>query len=427
MLLELDQIRSSDQIDQSGNVRWLFLPTDKNGRSIWLHKISAVQFAGASAFYPSVFIYSDIDARLYNPIREKTMSLAGMNAEHPLEAPNPGSKTCDEPTFFFIYNTDNYYHFIYDSLPYLISYGHLKVRHPTLKLLMNYPNSQSKEFYPFVIEFLELMGISQSDIILVDMNTRYSTVFLSSSYTHDHRSEAPPREEIYPLYRDLVRKNAHKFHGKGPKKIYISRRTWLHGDYSNIGTNYTNRRRLENEDALVEMLRGHGFTEVFTEKLSTLEKLDYFSNAEIVVGALGGGVCNVLFSPIEAKLLCLVSPTFLDVNARFSYSLNRVKLSWFLHTKHVETGTFKRFMRVSCPSQGIVGEVTAVHETSLDVAYTSEIVAGWNAQNSFNSVQLEKKDCVPLDAGLNSAWLVDLNAFKSSLQGILVERKELSA
>ena len=30
------------------------------------------------------------------------------------------------PLFFFIYNTDNYFHFLYDSLPYLISFFELK-------------------------------------------------------------------------------------------------------------------------------------------------------------------------------------------------------------------------------------------------------------------------------------------------------------
>ena len=39
---------------------------------------------------------------------------------------------CNMPLFLFIYNTDNYFHFLYDSLPYLISYLHIKNDIPEL-------------------------------------------------------------------------------------------------------------------------------------------------------------------------------------------------------------------------------------------------------------------------------------------------------
>jgi hypothetical protein len=321
--------------------------------------------------------------------------------------------------FFFIYNTDNYYHFIYDTLPYLISYLELRKTIPAIRLLMNYPNSQSKSFYKFVLEFLALLGIEPSDIVLADMQTRYAAVYLSSSYTHDNNSNAEPREEIHYLYKQLLRNCAPRLSSNGSRRIYISRRTWLHGDFSNIGTNYTTRRKLENEDDLVSMLSRYGFTEVFTENLTTLEKLDYFQHAEVVVGALGGGVCNVLFSPPKTKLLCLVSPTFLDVNARFAFSLNRVQLQWFRDASHVESGRFKQFMRVSCPSRGIVGEITEVRDNDLIVAYTRETVAGWNAQNSFESICLPQSECIALDSGLNSAWRIDLNLFEQALKSTI--------
>jgi capsular polysaccharide biosynthesis protein len=323
------------------------------------------------------------------------------------------------PVFYFIYNTDNYYHFIYDTLPYLISYLELKKNIPDLRLLMNYPNSQSQTFYKFVLEFLALFNVKQDSLVLADMQTHYADVYLSSSYTHDHDSNAAPRREIHALYQNLARNGAPDMPADAPRRVYISRRTWLHGDFSNIGTNYTTRRRLENEDTLMELLARYGFTEVFTENLSTLEKLNLFSHAEVVVGALGGGVCNVLFSPPETKLLCLVSPTFLEVNARFAYSLNQVQLTWFDQATHVEPGRFKRFMRVSCPSQSIVGEITEVHSDSLTVAYTNEKVAGWNAQNTFLSATLPMAACEPLDAGLNSAWRIDLDAFEETLQSVL--------
>jgi capsular polysaccharide biosynthesis protein len=202
--------------------------------------------------------------------------------------------------FFFIYNTENYYHFVYDTLPYLITYKKLKVKIPKLKLLMNYPNSKKTEFYKFVTEYLKLCGIKKSDIKIANKNTIYNNIIASTSYTHDFNSNLPPRKEVYSFYKQLTKNIKHKT--KMPKKIYVSRRSSLHGDTSNIGTNYTTRRKMVNENELVNMLVQQGFTEVFTELMTTKDKIQMFSNAEHVVGAIGGGLCNVVFSNKKCKL-----------------------------------------------------------------------------------------------------------------------------
>ena len=419
MILELDEIEPSGSLIGEGNQRSIFLSRDANGREIWFTRLREVQFCGDSVLYPDISLYSAVDGQIYAPIREQIMSLARGTVGSTQEIPGQTHRHYVGPVFFFIYNTDNYYHFVYDTIPYLISFMQLRREWPEMRLLMSRPNSQKTDLYKFVLEFLALFGVSESEIVLADAQTCYSEVFLSSSYTHDHKSNIAPRNEIFSLYQELAKAAVTKAPSMGPRRIYISRRTWLHGDFSNIGTNYTDRRRLENEDALVELLNQRGFVEIFTENLSTVEKIALFSNVEIVVGALGGGVCNVLFSPPQTKLLCLVSPTFLDVNARFAYSLSRVQLTWFRDTEHVESGRFKRFMRVACPSRSIVGEIVDVQEEQLTVAYTSENVAGWNAQNKYSHVTVPLSECVPLDSGLNSAWRINLEAFRRTLDSVL--------
>lgn len=106
----------------------------------------------------------------------------------------------------------------------------------------------------------------------------------------------------------------------------------------NIGTNYTTRRKLLNEDILVDYLESKGFVEVFTETMSTIEKLILFNNCDIVVGCIGGGLCNVLFVNENTKLICLVSPSFLDVNDRFRFSFERIPTTYFHDTYHVDNG-----------------------------------------------------------------------------------------
>jgi len=379
----------------------LFLEKDENDREINIYHLKDVQFTGENLYYPNILVLSDT---LYNPINEKIMSLQTIKSNKQFTIKQ--TKIIDDtPVFFFIYNTDNYYHFIYDTTPYLIAYFHLKKEITNLKLLMNYPNSQKKEFYKFVTEFLDIVNIKLDDIIIIDEKILYSDVYISTSFTHDDKSEKPPRKEIYDFYKNIV--NSINIIKDTPKKIYISRRSWIHGDYSNIGTNYTTRRKLENEDELVELLNNKGFVEVFTEKLSMIEKISYFNNAESVVGAIGGGICNVLFSDKNTKLIALISPTFLEVNKRFIYSLNKVELELFNDTKHIEKEEFKTNMRVK--SGEIVGEIEKVNKNSVIISYTNENVAGWNNEIVYDKIEIEKDKLIKLDEGLNSPWLVDLN------------------
>lgn len=386
---------------------------DENLREINLYKFKNCMVTGHGLYYPNVLLKVD-DKQMVLPLLERTMSLnsgtiyenTGMTYHE--EGDSLINKIVDCPLFFFIYNTDNYFHFLYDSLPYLISYFKLKEEIPNLKLLMQYPNEQKNSFYNFVIEFLELLSINkENDIILVDKTTEYKEVYVSTSYTHDIDSNLPPRQEIYDFYKKIVETVKQKYgHFETPAKIYISRRTWIHNDFSNIGTNYTTRRRLVNEDEIVDNLQKNGFIEVFTEKLSTIEKIMYFANATHVVGAIGGGISNVLFSKKETKLEALISPTFLDVNKRFKYSLDCVDVYYNMNSEHVEKTEFKTYMRVKTKDGKIVGEIEKIYDDKLLVSYTDGSNTGWNAQNVYKQIELNMMDVEKLDNGLNSPWII---------------------
>ena len=344
------------------------------------------------------------------------MSLKSVTSKKTYEYNNIGlANVCEIPVFFFVYNVDNYYHFVYDTLPYLISYIKLKETIPDVKLLMNY-SGNSRVFYKFVTEFLEVLGITESDIIIADINTVYTTIYISSSYTHDIDSNLPPRKEIYELYKNVVTKiKAENFIDNLPKKIYISRRTWINNDLSNIGTNYTTRRKLINEDKLVEVLSGYGYKEVFTESLNTIEKVLMFSNADVIIGSIGGGLCNVLFSNKNTKLIALISPTFLEVNNRFIYSFENVDTVYFNDTYHSESNFWKKYMRVRVDKYNIVGEIDDIYDDSLLVSYTDKKVSGWNSNMILNKKEVSKSDCVALDSGLNSSWDFNIDDLKKYL------------
>ncbi len=382
-------------------------PKDKNGRKINIYNFQNTFITGINLFYPNCLLYSN--DTLYLPLLEKTMSLKqGTIYEKNnmiYEYVNIVEKnTIKGNYFFFIYNTENYFHFLYDSLPYLISYFELKKYISDLKLLMQLPNIQRNNHYPFVIEMLELLDITDDKVEMIDSTCKYENVFVSTSYTHDFDSNLPPRREIYNFYQQITTKVLNIYKNSTPKKIYISRRTHLHNDFSNIGTNYTQRRKLVNEDEVVDKILKEGYVEVFTECLSTIEKIAYFANATHVMGAIGGGLANVLFSSNKTKLKAIVSPTFLDVNKRFKFCLECVDVDYDMRTKHTENTEFKTYMRVKTKDGKIIGEIEKIYGNKLLVSYTDGSNTGWNSQSKYKKIELAIDNVEKLDNGLNSPW-----------------------
>ena len=248
-------------------------------------------------------------------------------------------------------------------------------------------------------------------LIFISEDTTYSQLYYSDSFTHSHDSNKSPRKEIYDFYKRIVNIVSSESDKEYPSKIYISRRSWIHNDVSNIGTNYTLKRKLINENELVDLLLSNGYVEVFTEKLSTIEKIQMFSKAESVIGAIGGGLCNVLFSNKNTNLLALISPTFLDVNNRFLYSFSKVKTTLFNDASHLEKSDWKKYMRVKT-NTGIVGEIEDIIDDKLKIIYTDKKIAGWNSQLNLNNIIVDMIDCEKLDDGLNSPWLINIKKLK---------------
>lgn len=390
----------------------VFLDKDDNDRQVEIYSLEDVKFVGENLFYPNAIAYSFLDDKLYHLMEEKTMSLGSLKTRDTLDTFS--TETClvhKESVFFFLYNIDNYYHFLYDSLPYLISFLHLKKEEPEIKLLINFPNPNKKQFYKFILETFELLGISIHDIVLVDSETKYNKVFVSSSFTHGHDSNLPPRKELFEIIKTLTEKAlSKKINLELPEKIYISRRSWIHNDTSNMGTNYTTRRRLECEDSLVSRLTEKGYKEIFTENLSMIEKIHLFHNAKKIVGPIGGGLANVLFSGSTTKLFVICSPVFFDINSRFKFCFSNVDTFYYNNTAHVESGLLKKFMRVTT-KDGVVGEIVNVTSEDIVIRYCDNNVSGWNNEVRFKEATYPKESVVPLDAGLNSSWTLGVEEF----------------
>jgi capsular polysaccharide biosynthesis protein len=370
-------------------------------------KLINVQFVENLTAYPDPKIYSFYNNKYDFPVKEKIMSLSSVTLNKDNTTLKKHKNTEKTPLFYFIYNFDNYYHFVYDTLPYLITYSELKKEYPNLKLLVNYPKGTTK-FNTFVLEFFELLNIFSSDLILVNDSTIYETLFVSKSYTNNELQI--PDNKIYDFFSNMIQDV--KIDKSNSKKIYVSRRSHIHGNYNNIGTDYTQRRKLINEDSLVDFLVKNGYTEVFTELLSTTEKIKLFKNCSHVIGPIGGGLCNVLFSQKETKLLCIVSPEFLTVNGRFVHSFKNVTTKYFFDCSHSNTEKLKKNMRVRVLTKDVVGEIIEIFDDEVLVMFSYDNLAGWNSKVNYETLLVNKSSICPLDNGLNSEWKINLETFK---------------
>jgi hypothetical protein len=404
--------------------------TERNiGYSIYNNTI----LTGRNNYYPNTLLYKLNDDILISPYDEKIMSLNkdsfydDNKFDLLLDINISNLKNISEPVFFFIYNFDNYYHFLYDTLPYLYLYLELKKNINNLKLLVNYPNKNMNNFYKFNTEFLSKI-IDLNDLIIHDINNIYDIIYISSSLTHGGFSNNKPRKEIYDIY-NIIKNNIdydninEKY--KFIKKIYISRRTWINKDVSNIGTNYTTRRKMINEDLVVEkLINNFEFTEIFCENLTTDEKIYIFSNADIICGSIGGGMANLLFSNSDTKSIIINTPYFLEINYRFKYSMENTKYIYFndvetYYSNNNKISLYSRCKIITTKHDNIyynkIGEITNIIDNNYYINLSNNDITGFNNLSEFDNVVFNVDDFILLDKGLNSPYIINIDNLLSLL------------
>lgn len=317
--------------------------------------------------------------------------------------------------FFFIYNFENYYHFLYDTLPYLNFYLTLS---PRPKLLIQ----KDHKFLKFQTEMLSLLGVDIEKNIEFAEEAIYEKLYVATSLTHgklldgSSASNLPPDIWAYNIWKKLGQSVIYNL--ETPKKIYVSRRSHIHGDASNIGTNYTTRRRCLNEDAVVDLLISYGYKEVFCETMTTEEKIATFKNATHILGFIGGGMANALFSPSHVKVVTVLTPEFNRINARFKYSMNHCDFVMLDITNLAYyDGAFPPYVRVqitdsNSPFFNKIGEVDAYIDGKYKIKLSNTYVAGFALDANYTDVVFTASQLTPLDNGLNSPFVCDIEALK---------------
>jgi hypothetical protein len=397
---------------------------DKTERCIGYYKMNNISLNGRNTYYPNVLLYQIESQMLMSPYNEMVMSLGKKSFygdDYEIDQTNSKSKNeigeigqiveIGDPVFFFIYNFDNYYHFLYDTLPYLFTYLELKKTIPKLKILINYPN-QTNTFYKFNLEFLT--KIINVDDLIFDSNNVYKEMYVSTSLTHGGHSNNAPRKEIFQIY-DILKNNIDYSNIdeklKNLDQIYISRRSWINNDTTNIGTDYTSRRKMMNEDLLVDSLKEKGFIEIFAENLNTDEKIFLFSNAKTIIGAIGGGMANLLFSKSTTKTIVIESPYFLEINYRFKYSMDHTIIQYVRDVVTYSNSPIPLYCRVKISKTEMIGEITDYNVNNYTYSINlSNSVAGFNNKGSFKNKWFLSNEFELLDNGLNSPYTINIDS-----------------
>jgi hypothetical protein len=379
---------------------------------------------GRNLHYPNLLISTPTE--LISPYDERVMSLQcdSFYEQNVYTGSCPFVRYVEcSPVFFFAYNVDNYFHFLYDTLPYLYYYQQIKNQEPECRLLLQTSHPSKTTLPAFVVETLDLLGIQ--DYLFVKPDTIYRKMYVGLSMTHGGASSSPPYLSAYQVWDDL---KTNALQRVGPSftpipKFYVSRRSWLSKHPENIGTNYTTRRKCINEDDLVSFLQSKGFQEIFCEDLTMAEKIAYFASAKEVAGVIGGGMSNALFCNRDTVVHCLVTPGFLEINARFEHSMNTGKLVLYKDICPLapHEGSFSLYTRAKILDSDSeffekIGEICSYENGKYQLQVSKEGVAGFSQDFHLDSCWIEETKLSPLDKGLNSPYMCDLEKFKPYFQ-----------
>ena len=176
----------------------------------------------------------------------------------------------------------NYAHWFLDELPRLVSA--LPRLPPETKFIVSDPAQE------FKLQSLAALGVAQERLIPVPgyMETHCERLWFATPLGSCEWSSTSPA--VFRQIREALLRAFGGTEGPTPEKIYISR----------SGAAF---KRLINEEQLMGVIEGFGFSVVRPEKLSLAQQVRTFSKAKVVLAAHGAGMTNMLFAPIPSMLL----------------------------------------------------------------------------------------------------------------------------
>jgi glycosyl transferase family 61 len=200
----------------------------------------------------------------------------------------PHDRNCD---YIFIGYNRNYYHWLIDELPRLLSVE----KCPEL--------SESPILVDFhadawQVELLDRLGIDGSRLHRVEFRqaVRFDRLIVPSRLS----TKMVAHPDAVRFMRDRVVPHADAMSPQPGKRLYVTR-----------GSNNVRTSSLVNERSVIDKFKKANFRFVDPGKLKIREQIDLFADAEVIAGPGGAGMANALFAPRKAKILELSSASML--------------------------------------------------------------------------------------------------------------------
>ena len=198
----------------------------------------------------------------------------------------------------------HFFHFLFDRLPrlhYLLSRFDT-AETPFVVLTNENPPGFQRDLY----RFLEARHANLKFVAMPERERwRLPTLYLIDDMQPVRRTFMPP--DVAQFIRDLA------VHGYGLEPETPSRRIY-------ISRSDTRKRRIVNEAEIWNSFATRGFEKVAAAKLSFMDQVALFAEAEMVAGPHGAGFSNLVFAPQGTQVLEISN-------------LERVKSVFFLLTK----------------------------------------------------------------------------------------------
>ena len=179
----------------------------------------------------------------------------------------------------------NYGHWLIDALPKLSLLPEL---HDLADCLFVLNPQRVDAMRSVVLDSLALAGIREDQaLFLDDAPRRFERLTVLGTIGRHPVAKAPRAIS----YLEQLAEGVEPF---ADERIYVSR-------------NLSSRRRLVNEDAVVDVLKQHGYVVVHPETLTFREQVATFRAARHVVGNMGAALANLAFSPQDVTVLALAT------------------------------------------------------------------------------------------------------------------------
>ena len=149
----------------------------------------------------------------------------------------------------------------------------------------------------FQKETLSCLGIDRTKIIdsYQKPYIRASQLLIPSILAHPCNSGGKWAVEF--LRKSFLKESTTVPHGKQKKRLYISRKS-------------ASKRRIINEEVILEILNKYGFETVVMDSLSVIEQASLLANAEAVISAHGANLTNIVFCNSGTKVIEIFSPMY---------------------------------------------------------------------------------------------------------------------